>query len=173
MIAGFLNHQQYEICFLHIVHLQSTLGIPRDLWGSTTYSTFGGNQFGLQLLFSIFSSPAEKVAPHMSLCTMWQYIQHLWCCMILSIDVNSGLIKADHTSLMTKTLATHCFPHYNSKIQLTNLLPANSQGGNLNLHVCRNHLRKVSSGARPPNHHPPLAELASVPAKLFHPNVLR
>ena len=102
VIAGFLNHQQYEICVLHI-----------PPW--------------------------------------WQ------------------------------SLATHrfpimdrCFSEYNnSKMQATHLWSTNSQGGNLNLHVCGNHLRKVSSGARPPNHHPPLAELASVPAKLFHPNVLR
>jgi len=63
-----------------------------------------------------------------------------------------------------------CFSEYNnSKMQATHLWTTNSQ----RVDMYGATILEESSGARPPNHHPPLAELASVPAKLFHPNVLR
>lgn len=74
---------------------------------------------------------------------MWQYIQHLWCCMMSSIVGWFKLIIPP----WWQSLATHRFPHYNSKIQSTNLWSTNSQGGNLNLHVATISWRKAPQPA--------------------------
>ena len=146
----FFTHRPSTV--VHPLGFHMTFGVQRrtvhlvaiNLGSNFCFSTFSspaGQVPGCRCNKSQFRGCSVQCGKKYDACTLI-----LRCPMVLHATVNSGLIQADHTSLITKTLATHRFPH-NSKIQLTNLLPANSQGGNLNLHVCGNHLREMLQGS--------------------------